>query len=214
MTLVVRRILVARPSVFGGARYAQLPAAKRKDPTSAMLDQLRREIQTRLDELLGEADKLRRALGSRDGGAPRSASAAPSPAPERTRSAPVSRTATPKPARLRPSASAAASSCSLQAAQPLATPLAADAARTTARPARGSTKTAVRQAFAGGNAMTAGEVATATGLSRASVSTTLSKLANNGEVTKAAHFYQLAGQTAAGAPADSAASADSEQQAG
>lgn len=62
--------------------------------------------------------------------------------------------------------------------------------------------------------MTAGEVATATGLSRASVSTTLSKLANNGEVTKAAHFYQLAGQTAAGAPADSAASADSEQQAG
>ena len=29
-----------------------------------MLDQLRREIQTRLDELLGEADKLRHALAA------------------------------------------------------------------------------------------------------------------------------------------------------
>ncbi len=224
MTLVVRGILVARPSAFGGARYAQLPAAKRKDPTSAMLDQLRREIQIRLDELLGEADKLCRALaalGSRDGGAPRSPSGAPSPALERTRrratrSAPASRTVTPKPARPRPSASATASSSSLQAAQPLATAPAV-AARTTARPAPGSTKTAVLQALAGGNAMTAGEVATATGLGRASVSTTLSKLANNGKVSKAARGYQLAGQTAAGAPAagaDSAASADSEQQAG
>jgi len=62
--------------------------------------------------------------------------------------------------------------------------------------------------------MTAGEVATATGLGRGTVSTTLSKLAKSGEVTKAARGYQLAGQTAAGAPAASAASADSEQQAG
>jgi hypothetical protein len=101
VTLVVRRILVARPSAFGGARYAQLPAAKRKDPASAMLDQLRREIQIRLDELLGEADKLRRALaalGSRDGAARPSASVVSSLAPERARrrarSAPASRTAT------------------------------------------------------------------------------------------------------------------------
>ena len=43
--------------------------------------------------------------------------------------------------------------------------------------------------------MTAGEVATATGLGRASVSTTLSKLAKSGELTKAARGYQLAGQT-------------------
>jgi hypothetical protein len=57
--------------------------------------------------------------------------------------------------------------------------------------------------------MTAGEVATATGLGRASVSTTLSKLAKSGEVTKAAR-----GQTAAGAPADAAPSAESEQSAG
>jgi hypothetical protein len=43
--------------------------------------------------------------------------------------------------------------------------------------------------------MTAGEVATATGLGRASVSTTLSKLAKSGEVSKAARGYQIAGQT-------------------
>jgi len=46
-----------------------------------MLDDLRRQIQTLLDELLGEADKLRRALaalGSRGGAAPPPASGAPS----------------------------------------------------------------------------------------------------------------------------------------
>ena len=41
--------------------------------------------------------------------------------------------------------------------------------------------------------MTAGEVAAATGLARASVSTTLSKLAKAGELTKAARGYQIAG---------------------
>ena len=69
--------------------------------------------------------------------------------------------------------------------------------------------TAVLQALSGGEAMTAGEVATATGLGRASVSTTLSKLAKSGGVTKAARGYQLAGQTPAGAPADAAASEQS-----
>jgi DNA-binding IclR family transcriptional regulator len=87
-------------------------------------------------------------------------------------------------------------------------------ARAAARAASGSTKTAVLEALTGANAMTAGEVATATGLGRASVSTTLSKLAKSGEVIKAARGYQLAGQTAAGAPADAAASAESEQSAG
>ena len=42
----------------------------------------------------------------------------------------------------------------------------------------------------------------ATGLGRASVSTTLSKLASSGEVTKAARGCQLAGPTAAKVPAD------------
>jgi DNA-binding IclR family transcriptional regulator len=57
--------------------------------------------------------------------------------------------------------------------------------------------------------MTAGEVATATGLGRASVSTTLSKLANSGEVAKAARGYQLAGQASANT-AGAAAGAEGE----
>jgi DNA-binding transcriptional regulator GbsR (MarR family) len=40
--------------------------------------------------------------------------------------------------------------------------------------------------------MTAGEVAAATGLGRASVSTTLSKLAKSGEVAKADRGYRRA----------------------
>jgi DNA-binding IclR family transcriptional regulator len=52
--------------------------------------------------------------------------------------------------------------------------------------------------------MTAGEVATATGLGRASVSTTLSKLARSGEITKAARGYQVASGGAQGASAQAA----------
>ena len=184
-----------------------------------MLDQLRQQIQTHLDELLGEADKLRHALaalGSRDRQATPSGSAAPTAAPEpagrRSRPAAASRIATRKPARSR--ASAAASTSSPEPAESPASTPTARRARGAARTAPGATKTAVLEALAGGNAMTAGEVATATGLGRGTVSTTLSKLAKSGEVTKAARGYQLAGQTAAGAPAASAASADSEQQAG
>ncbi len=39
--------------------------------------------------------------------------------------------------------------------------------------------------------MTAGEVAAATGLARATVSTTLSKLATSGAIAKAARGYQI-----------------------
>jgi hypothetical protein len=101
------------------------PNCHRKEPSNAMLDQLRQQIQTHLDELLGEADKLRRALGAlglRDGAATPSASAAPAPAPERgrprARSASASRTATRRPARPRSSASSAATSPSPQPAEP------------------------------------------------------------------------------------------------
>jgi len=62
------------------------------------------------------------------------------------------------------------------------------------RRARGGTKAAVLDALAGGKAMTAGEVAKFTGLGRASVSTTLSKLAKTGEVSKADRGYQLDGR--------------------
>ena len=47
-------------------------------------------------------------------------------------------------------------------------------------------------ALAGGEALTAGQVADKTGLARPKVSTTLSKLAKNGEVQKAERGYRLA----------------------
>jgi DNA-binding IclR family transcriptional regulator len=50
----------------------------------------------------------------------------------------------------------------------------------------------VLAALAGGEAMTAGEVAAKAGLARATVSTTLSKLAKTGEVQKAERGYRLA----------------------
>ncbi|MGO9751543.1 MAG: helix-turn-helix domain-containing protein [Solirubrobacteraceae bacterium] len=46
-------------------------------------------------------------------------------------------------------------------------------------------------ALAEGEAMTAGEIAAATGLGRATISTTLSKLAKSGEVAKADRGYRV-----------------------
>ncbi len=126
-----------------------------------MIDQIRHDIQTRLDQLLAEADKLRHALsalGSSDGDG--SAQAAKPASPPRS------------PARASRSTRTARRSSS------------------TGRAASGATKTAVLDALSSGKAMTAGEVATATGLGRASVSTTLSKLAKSGEVSKADRGYQ------------------------
>jgi DNA-binding IclR family transcriptional regulator len=50
----------------------------------------------------------------------------------------------------------------------------------------------VLAALAGGDAMTAGQVADKTGLARGTVSTTLSKLAQSGELQKAERGYRLA----------------------
>ena len=58
-------------------------------------------------------------------------------------------------------------------------------------------------ALANGQAMTASEVAAKAGLGRATVSTTLSKLAKSGEVQKAQRGYQLA-PTASPAPSSPA----------
>lgn len=59
------------------------------------------------------------------------------------------------------------------------------------RRAHGATKASVLAALAGGEAMTAGQVATKAGLARPTVSTTLSKLAKTGEVQKADRGYRL-----------------------
>jgi DNA-binding MarR family transcriptional regulator len=62
---------------------------------------------------------------------------------------------------------------------------------TNGRTAPGATKASVLAALAGGEAMTAGQVATKAGLARPTVSTTLSKLAKTGEVQKAERGYRL-----------------------
>jgi DNA-binding transcriptional ArsR family regulator len=120
--------------------------------------------------------------------------ASPERARRRARSdrAAASRTSTPKPARSRAVTSTAAPTSS---AEPAEMPASVDARRprAAARTAQGETKTVVLEALASGEAMTAGEVASATGLGRGTVSTTLSKLAKSGEVTKAARGYQLPG---------------------
>jgi DNA-directed RNA polymerase specialized sigma24 family protein len=118
-----------------------------------LIDSLRKQIQARLDQLLGEAEKLRRALAALD---PRGGSSPPSPA------------APPGPRRA-------------------STPQ----RRARRRTAPGATKTRVLAALTDGKAMTAGEVASATGLPTATVSSTLSRLAKGGEVLKAERGYRL-----------------------
>lgn len=88
-----------------------------------------------------------------------------------------------------------------RAAKPNSTPSATPSARTRrrggstsatdGRTARGATKASVLAALAGGESMTAGQVATEAGLARPTVSTTLSKLAKTGEVQKAERGYRL-----------------------
>ena len=63
--------------------------------------------------------------------------------------------------------------------------------RPNGRTTRGATKASVLAALAGGESMTAGQVATRAGLARPTVSTTLSKLAKTGEVEKAERGYRL-----------------------
>jgi DNA-binding transcriptional ArsR family regulator len=134
-----------------------------------MIDQLRKDIQRRLDEVLSEAQKLRNALaalGTRDGEA--LAGNAP---PVRTAG---SRSDGRRGARTAPRTRSQRATASRSRSTP------------------GATRSAVLAALGSGDAMTAGEVATATGLGRASVSTTLSKLSKTGEVAKAERGYRVA----------------------
>jgi predicted transcriptional regulator len=62
---------------------------------------------------------------------------------------------------------------------------------TNGRTAPGATKASVLAALAGGDAMTAGQVAAKAGLARPTVSTALSKLAKTGQVQKAKRGYRL-----------------------
>ena len=140
-----------------------------------MIDRLRQQIQERLDQLAGEADRLRKALAALD---PRSSKAPARKPPARKRAQP---TAT------KPAPSATKGTPARRTSQP--------AARSPRRTAPGATKASVLAALAGGEAMTAGELATKAGLPRGTVSTTLSKLAKSGEVEKAERGYRMPSAT-------------------
>ena len=146
------------------------------DPHVALIDRIRHEIQQRLDQLLAEADKLRQALAALD---PRERSA---PKPKTTKSQPAAKPPeAPKqtPARTR-----------------TRTASTANGASSSTRTAPGETKAKVLAALSSDRALTAGEVANATGLARPTVSTTLSKLSKTGEVVKAERGYRLPSTTA------------------
>jgi DNA-binding transcriptional ArsR family regulator len=126
-----------------------------------LIDRIRRDIQDRLDTVLSEADKLRKALVALD---PRNGSGhAPRPA-----------ASSPSARRTTPSSTARSTS-----------------RRTGRRTPPGATKRRILDALADGSAKTAGEVASETGVARGTVSTTLSKLAKSGEIVKAERGYQL-----------------------
>jgi CRP-like cAMP-binding protein len=147
-----------------------------------VIDRLREQIQERLEQLAGEADRLRKALAALD---PRS-----SQSPARTpaaRKPPARKPSVAKPTEATattPVASVTKRTATQETSQP--------ADPSTRRTAPGATKTTVLAALADGEAMTAGEVATKAGLGRGTVSTTLSKLAKSGEVQKAERGYRLA----------------------
>jgi CRP-like cAMP-binding protein len=136
-----------------------------------VIDRLREQIQERLDQLVGEADRLRKALAALD---PRS-SKAPTRQPQARK--PAQATAT------KPAASAAKRRPARRTTKP--------PARSPRRTAPGATKASVLAALTSGEAMTAGEVAAKSGLARGTVSTTLSKLAKSGEMQKAERGYRL-----------------------
>jgi DNA-binding transcriptional ArsR family regulator len=147
------------------------PANLRTTSVTKLIDRIRHDIQHRLDQLLAEADKLRHALAALD---PRERS---TPEPKPTSSQPTAKRAanTPKApkqtsARTRTRAASTANGASASAR---------------------TDKVKVLAALSSDQALTAGEVAKATGLARPTVSTTLSKLSKTGEVVKAARGYGL-----------------------
>jgi CRP-like cAMP-binding protein len=146
-----------------------------------LIDRIRHDIQERLDQLLAEVEKLRHALAELD---PRERRA-PDPKPARSK---------PKPARSKPAAKRPArtvdSSKPTSASRRTSAVSSANGSATTRTPP-GETRAKVLAALSSGTALTAADVAKATGLARPTVSTTLSRLAKSGEVAKADRGYRL-----------------------
>jgi DNA-binding transcriptional ArsR family regulator len=152
-----------------------------------VIDRIRHDIQQRLDQLLAEAEKLGHALAAldpREQSARSRARAAKSPQAEKP---PVPKASSPR-SSVTPKRTASRSGAA-------STPP-SSAASTPARTAPGETKAKVLGALSRDQPLTAGDVAKATGLARATISTTLSKLAKSGAVIKAQRGYHLPGETA------------------
>jgi CRP-like cAMP-binding protein len=166
------------------------------DSVTKLIDRIRHDIQNRLDQLLGETDKLRHALAALD---PRPRSTAK---PKTTRSQPAAKRAAKTPVAPKQT----------PARTRTRTTRTTNGASASTRTAPGETKAKVLAALTSDQALTAGEVAKATGLARPTVSTTLSKLSKSGEVVKADRGYRLPrtnGGTANGAePVATPATAD------
>ncbi len=144
-------------------------------------------IQAGIDELLGEIERLRRALAAlttRESEAERSGRGA-----LRRSAAGATPAKSPRGAAHRAPRTRKGSAPPRPAAATTASPALPGPAR--ARTAPGATKAAILAALGDGSAMTASEIAAGTGLGRATVSTTLSRLAASGEIAKAARGYQL-----------------------
>ena len=151
-----------------------------------MIDRIRHNIQERLDQLLAEVEKLRHALAALD---PRERPASePKPKPAAKRPARKATSTKPTPARTR---TRAAGSANGSPASP--------------RTALGETRAKVLAALSSDGALTAADVATATGLARPTVSTTLSRLAKSGEAAKADRGYRLPSTGQGATPAEPAA---------
>ena len=142
-----------------------------------MIDRIRHDIQQRLDQLLAEAEKLRHALAALD---PRERS---TPKPRTTKSQPTAKRAAKTP-------DAPKQTPPRRQARTAST---ANSPSASTRTPPGQTKAKVLAALSSDRALTAGEVAKATGLARPTVSTTLSKLSKTGEVLKADRGYRLPG---------------------
>jgi len=155
-----------------------------------LIDRIRHDIQQRLDQLLAEADKLRHALAALD---PRERSA---PKPKTAQSQPTAKRAAKTPDAPKPT----------PARTRTRTAGAANGATAATRTAPGETKAKVLAALSSDQALTAGQVAKATGLAQGTASTTLSKLSKTGEVVKADRGYRLpSGQGAAANAAEQTA---------
>lgn len=141
---------------------------------TTLIDRIRHDIQQRLEQLLAETDKLRHALVAldpRERVSPRPTATQPQPSTKRAVNPPDTANRTPA----RASASASAS----------------NGASASRRTPPGETQAKVLAALSPDQGSTAGEVAKATGLARATVSTTLSKLSKTGAVVKAERGYRL-----------------------